>query len=85
MAGDHMSLEEEHCLKYKTPTFIMNFSYRFSIVLMIYILFYCNCLLGFPERIFNMHDFDYRTQPTSEGDNFPRYESMYVIYHPPKY
>lgn len=63
MAGDHMNLEEDHCLNYKTPIWIMNLNYRLAWVFMLYIIVYCNCLLGSPEKIFNMHDFDYKNMP----------------------
>lgn len=79
MAGDHMNLEEDHCLKYKTPIWVMNLNYRLSWLFMLYIVVYCNFLLGTPEKIFNMHDFDYKTQPTSEGESPVRYESIYQI------
>jgi len=48
MAGDHMTLEEDHCIKYKTPMFIVNWNYRACWILMVYILLYFNIMLGVP-------------------------------------
>ena len=79
MAGDHMTLEEDHCLKYKTPMFLVNFNYRLCWLLTAYMLIYCNMMLGVPEKIFNQFEFDYKINASSDNDLPVRYESMYMI------
>ena len=79
MAGDHMTLEEDHCIKYKTPIFIVNWNYRACWILMVYILLYFNIMLGVPEKVFNQSEFDYKLSASSDNDLPVRYESMYIV------
>ena len=56
--GDMISLEEEHCVKYKTHMFITNVSYRVASFLFVYMLIYASFLLGDMGSITNVATYD---------------------------
>jgi hypothetical protein len=84
-AGDHINLEEEHNFKYKTHMVFVNLSYRAAWMLFVYFLIYWTCFLGDVGKYFNMGDWDYVVNPTSDLDNPIRYESLYVRIKDQKY
>jgi len=84
-AGDHVNLEEEHNGKYKTHMILVNLCYRVGAVLFAYMLFYWSFMLGDLGKSFRTGGWDYAFNPTDDGDNPTRYESLYMMTKPQKY
>ena len=63
-----ISLEEEHCMKYKTHMFITNLSYRFGSFLFVYMLIYASFLLGDMGAITNSSTYEQLCNPNPEDD-----------------
>ena len=78
-AGDHISLEEEHNVKYKTHLSFVFLSYRLAWVLFAYVLIYNHFFLGNIGKSFNVGEWDHRLRPSSERDYPTRYESLYIL------
>lgn len=84
-AGDHINLEEEHNVKYKTHMIFVNLSYRVAFMVFGYFLIYWTFFLGDVGKYFNIADWDHLINPVSDYDNPIRYESLYVMLKPQKY
>ncbi|KAL4460983.1 hypothetical protein ABPG74_016455 [Tetrahymena malaccensis] len=78
-AGDHISLEEEHNVKYKTHLSFVYLSYRLAWVLFAYVLIYNHFLLGDLGKTFNVGEWDHRIKQSADKDYPTRYESLYIL------
>lgn len=63
----------------------VNFSYRVAVVFFTYMCFYWSFMLGDLGKSFKTSDWDHLVNPTSDGDNPSRYESLYIVSKPQKY
>ena len=85
MSGDHINLEEEHNIKYKTHMAFVNFSYRLAWFFFGYVTIYASFFLGEQGHIFNVADYDHLMNPSSNDDFPTRYEKLYISERPMKY
>ena len=84
-AGDHINLEEEHNVKYKTHMFLVNFNYKFAWFLTFYAMVYTGMALGEQGRAFNVKDIDIPVNPSGDNEFPTRYERFYAVDRPQKY
>mmetsp|Transcript_12751 Transcript_12751/g.10897 ORF Transcript_12751/g.10897 Transcript_12751/m.10897 type:complete len:136 (-) Transcript_12751:156-563(-) len=84
-AADHISLEEEHSGKYKTPMFFVNISYRLAIFLMFYMIWYTSFYLDDVGRVFSIARHDYNARRKMTKDKPVRYEKVYRTIRPIRY
>lgn len=77
-SADHINLEEEHNVKYKTPMFFVNLSYRFALFLSFYMIVYTSFYLDDVGKVFIQNEHSYAASTHNNQDVAARYEKVYV-------
>lgn len=84
-AGNSMSMEEEHSIKYKTPIPLVNFSNRASIFILTYVVIACCFYIGDIAEIFWELDKEPEFMPDHNKNHSFNYQMVYILDRPVKY